>query len=199
MIDGVVFDLGNVLIDWQPEAAIAAAVGTEEARAFLAAFAFREWNHQQDAGRPFAESEADAIAAHPQWREHIVSYRANFPLSLAGEITGTVEILRELHRRGVSLYALTNWAAETFPHAEERYPWLDLFEFVVVSGRERVAKPDRRIFEIVVDRSGRRAETLLFVDDSEANVVGAREAGLHAVRFTGPEELRDDLASRGLL
>jgi len=198
-IEGVVFDLGNVLIDWQPEPAIAAGVGADQARDFLARFAFREWNHQQDAGRPFAESEAEAIAAHPEWRDHILSYRANFPLSLVREITGTVEIVRDLHSRGVPLYALTNWAAETFHHAEQRYPWLDLFELVVVSGREQLAKPDRRIFEILVEKSGHRADTLLFVDDSEVNVRGARAAGLQAVLFTDPAALHDDLVAAGVL
>lgn len=199
MITGAVFDLGNVLIDWQPEPAIAATVGADEARAFLSGFEFRAWNHLQDLGRPFEESEAEAIATHPHWREHILAYRRNFPLSLVGEIPGTVAILRELHARGVPVYALTNWAAETFHHAEGRFDWLDLFEFVLVSGRERIAKPDPAIFVLLAERAGRRPDELFFVDDSETNVEGARRAGLSAAVFTTPERLRDDLVAAGLL
>lgn len=199
VITGVVFDLGNVLIDWQPEPAVAAAVGTDEARAFFADFDFRAWNHLQDQGTPFAQSEAEAIAANPQWAQHILGYRQNFALSLVGEISGSVAILRELRDRGVAVYALTNWAAETFHHAEEGFGWLQLFEFVVVSGVERLAKPDPRIFELVAERAGRPTSELFFVDDSERNVEGAREAGLTAVAFTSPEQLRADLVSAGVL
>jgi len=199
VISGVVFDLGNVLIDWQPEHAIAAAVGQAQARAFLDDFDFRAWNHGQDEGRPFAESEAEAIAGNPQWREHILAYRANFSRSLVDEIPGTVAILGELHERSIPLYALTNWAAETFHHAEERFPWLELFDVVVVSGRERIAKPDPRIFALVAERSGLRPDELFFIDDTERNVEGARAAGLAAVRFTTPAALRADLVAAGLL
>lgn len=197
MIRGVVFDLGNVLIDWQPEQAIAAAVGRDEARAFLDGFAFRSWNHAQDAGRPFVESEREAVAAYPEWREHVLAYRQNFPASLVDEIPGTVAILRELHAAGVPLFALTNWAAETFHHARERFAWLDLFEDVIVSGEEKVAKPDPEIFAVLSRRSGRRLGDLFFTDDSEANVEAARAAGLSAVVFTSPEQLRRELRGVG--
>ncbi|HEX7739988.1 MAG TPA: HAD family phosphatase [Marmoricola sp.] len=196
---GVVFDLGNVLIRWEPERAVAAGVGAEEARAFMAGFDFFAWNHPQDAGRPFAEAEAEAVDIHPQWREHLLAYRPNFAASLAGEIRGTVQILRELHSRGVPVFALTNWSAETFHHAEETYDWLGLFDAIVVSGREGIAKPDREIFELVVRRSGHRSQDLLFVDDSDANVAGARAAGLQAIAFTSPQALRADLVELGLL
>lgn len=198
VISGVVFDLGNVLIDWQPEPAIAAAVGHQEARAFLADFDFRAWNHAQDAGRPFDESEHEAIAAFPEWRDHILAYRQNFPASLVDEIPGTVAILRELHATDMPLYALTNWASETFHHARQRFAWLDLFQDVIVSGEERVAKPEPGIFAILEQRSGRALDELFFTDDSEANVEAGRRAGLTAVAFTTPEQLRTDLALAGV-
>jgi 2-haloacid dehalogenase len=198
MITAVVFDLGNVLIDWQPEPAIAAAVGTEEARAFLDDFDFRAWNHRQDAGAPFEQSEEEAIAAHPHWREHILAYRQNFPASLVEEIAGTVDVLRDLHRVGVPVFALTNWAAETFHHARARFDWLDLFDDVIVSGEEKVAKPDPEIWTILARRTGRPTAELFFVDDSVPNVGSARAAGITATVFESPERLRADLVEAGL-
>ena len=125
----VVFDLGNVLIEWNPAPAIAGAVGEAEARRFLAAedFDFGAWNHEQDAGRPFEESEVAAVERVPHWREHILSYRANFDRSLIGEIAATVDVLRDLHAAGVRLLALTNWSAELFPVARGRFDFLELF------------------------------------------------------------------------
>jgi 2-haloacid dehalogenase len=163
----VVFDLGNVLIDWDPHPAIAAAVGDDEAARFLASddFDFGAWNHEQDAGRAFEESEQAAVARVPHWREHILSYRANFDRSLIGEIAATVDVLRDLHAAGVRLLALTNWSAELFPVARGRFDFLELFEDILVSGEERLAKPDPRVFALLTERSGLPPGACVFVDD----------------------------------
>jgi len=201
-VDAVVFDLGNVLIRWDPVAAVAAAVGVERATAFLTGenFDFPGWNAAHDAGRPWDESEAEAIAAHPHLEEEIRGYRKHFFLSLVDEIAGTVEILRELHAAEVPVLALTNWSAETFPVALERFDFLDLFEDIIVSGEEGVAKPDPQIFEILKERVSHLAglDDCVFIDDSLANVAAAREAGMDAIHFTDPEHLRHDLVARGL-
>ena len=199
-VDAVVFDLGNVLIRWDPHPAIAATVGPEQATRFLAdeAFSFAEWNHAQDAGRDWQQAEDDAIAAHPQWQDAIRGYRQNFGASLTGQIDDTVALLHELHTAGVPLYALTNWSAELFPRALDRFDFLDLFEDIIVSGEEEVAKPDPEIFEVLEDRIGHSLDDCVFIDDSPRNVEAAAAAGMDAIHFTDTGHLREDLHVRGL-
>ena len=201
-VDAVVFDLGNVLIDWDPRPAIAAGVGDDRAEAFLTGgeFDFGAWNLAQDAGRTFAEGEALATAQFPHLADEILSYRANFGESLRGPINGTVAILKQLHAAGIPLIALTNWSAETFPVALDRFDFLDLFEDIIVSGEEGVAKPDPEIFEELADRVRHLGslDDCIFIDDKLANVHAAALAGMDAIEFTSPEELRADLLVRGL-
>jgi 2-haloacid dehalogenase len=199
-VSAVVFDLGNVLIRWDPRAALAAAVGDAEADRLLSAedFDFDAWNAAQDAGRTFAEGEALVARSHPHWAEHVRGYRPHFAHSLTGPVDDTVAIVRDLHAAGVPLFALTNWSAETFPLARERYEFLDLFDDVVVSGAEGVAKPDPAIFALLRERVGRALEECVFVDDGPHNVAAAAAAGMDAIRFTDTGHLRDDLRVRGL-
>ena len=196
----VVFDLGNVLIRWDPRPALAAGVGDAEAARLLAAedFDFAAWNAAQDAGRSFADGVAEVARSHPHWAEHVAAYGPNFAASITGEVEDTVRVLRDLHGAGVPLVALTNWAAETFPHARERFDFLELFDDIVVSGEERVAKPDPAIFAILARRAGRPLTECVFVDDSPANVEAAAAAGMDAIRFTDTGHLRGDLRARGL-
>ncbi|MBB2891311.1 HAD family hydrolase [Flexivirga oryzae] len=201
-VDAVVFDLGNVLIDWDPRPAIAAGVGDERAEAFLTGgeFDFGAWNHAQDAGRTFADGEAAATAQFPHLADEIRSYRANFGESLRAPIDGTVAILKQLHAAQIPLLALTNWSAETFPVALDKFDFLDLFDDIIVSGEEGVAKPDPEIFEELADRVRHLGslDDCIFIDDKLANVQAATLAGLDAIEFTTPEELRADLLVRGL-
>ncbi|HEX2894524.1 MAG TPA: HAD family phosphatase [Marmoricola sp.] len=198
----VVFDLGGVVVLWDPVPAVAAVVGQERAERFVHGdeFDFWAWNHLQDAGQPWADGEAAATASHPQLAEEIAAYRPNFALSLVGLVPGTSQILNELHARGVRLAALTNWSAETIHHLPEVLPEaLTPFDDVVVSGSEGIAKPDPRIFEILAERLGQSLDGVFYVDDSAANVEVARAAGMDAVLFTGAADLRSDLEERGLL
>lgn len=197
----VVFDLGNVLIAWDPLPAIAKAVGAEQAARFLADedFDFTDWNRQQDAGRSWLEGEAVAVAAHPHWEPAIRGYRENFSDSIVGAIEGTVQLLRELHASGIQLFALTNWSKELFPVALNRFDFLGLFEDIIVSGEEGVAKPDPRIFEILQERIGQSLGSCILIDDSPSNIKAAAEAGLDTILFTDSGRLREDLAVRGLL
>lgn len=199
-MQGVIFDLGNVLIDWQPHAAIAAGVGEEEARRFLAAddFDFMAFNHGPDSGGSWDEAEAAVRRTHPHWAEHALAYRANFGASLVGEVPGSVEVVRELRAAGVPMWGLTNWSHELWPHAPRRFAFLGLLDGVVVSGTEGVAKPDPGIYEIAVERSGVPASQLIFVDDKQVNVDGAVDVGLDGVLFTGSDDLRLALRDRGL-
>jgi 2-haloacid dehalogenase len=196
----VVFDLGNVLIRWDPHPAVAAGVGSEEATRFLAAtdFDFMAWNHRQDAGRPWPEAEDDVAQGHPHWHRHALAYRANFDLSLLGALEDNVSVLRDLADAGVPLFALTNWSSELFPRALARFDFLRLFCDIVVSGAEGVAKPEPAIFEVLARRTGRPLTELVIVDDSSANVAAAAAAGLDAIRFSPQEPLRPLLRARGL-
>ena len=199
-VEAVVFDLGNVLIAWDPHPAIARAVGAEQATRFLADqdFDFMAWNHQQDAGRTWVEGEAVAVTSHPLWEPAIRGYREHYADSLVGAIEDTVQIVRELHAAGIMLFALTNWSKELFPLALQRFDFLGLFEDIIVSGEERVAKPDPKIFEILRERIGHSLGDCIFIDDTARNIEAAAKAGLDAILFTDTGHLREDLVVRGL-
>lgn len=200
--DAVVFDLGNVLIRWDPLPAIAAGVGEDRARALLEhpTFDFAAWNHAQDAGRTWAEGEQAAIEEHPDLADELLAYRPNFGHALIGPIDDSVAVLRDLHQAGVPLFALTNWSEELFPAAVERFDFLELFEDIIVSGEEGAAKPDPEIFEVLEGRLRHRGslDDSVFIDDSAANVLTAEGLGMDAIHFTGPGHLREDLRVRGL-
>ncbi|WP_420455986.1 HAD family hydrolase [Rubrivirga sp.] len=195
----VVFDLGGVLIDWDPRYAYRDMGGTEaEIEHFLAEVATSEWNHQFDAGRPFAEGIAERKERFPEHAEWIEAWWTRWPDMLGDAIAGTVEVLRELRDAGVPLYALTNWSAETFPIARERFAFLGWFRGIVVSGEVEMAKPDPGIFHHLADDFGLDPSDTVFIDDSPANVESARALGFHGVPFTSPDDLRRDLAALGL-
>ena len=198
----VIFDLGGVVVFWDPVPAVAAVVGQERAENFVhgGEFDFGAWNYAQDAGRSWADAEAAATASHPDLAEEIAAYRPNFALSLRGLVPGMAGILRALHDRGVRLVALTNWSAETIDHLPEVYPdVLALFDDIVVSGAEGVAKPDPEIFRILARRLGRPIEGVFYVDDSLRNVDAARAVGMDAVHFTDAATLLKELQSRSLV
>ena len=198
--EAVVFDLGGVLIDWDPRRLYRKLLADEAAvEEFLATITTAEWNAEQDRGRPFAEAVAELVERHPAYAAAIAAYHERWPEMLGGEIPGTVAVLAELRDAGVPLYALSNWSAETFRLTRDRFPFLGWFDGLVVSGEEGVIKPDRRIFELLLERFGLVAAATLFVDDSPANVAAARAVGMDAVRFRDAAALRRDLAARGLL
>lgn len=197
---GVVFDLGNVLINWDPYAAIAAGVGPDEARRFMDAddFDFFAFNHGPDSGGDWDEAEAEVDRTHPHWSAHARAYRTHFTESLAGEVPGSVDILRDLHTAGIPMWGLTNWSHQLYPHAPATFGFLELLDDVIVSGTEGIAKPDPRIFEVVRRRTGHDLDRLVFVDDRADNVAAAAKAGMDALVFTDAETLRSDLRARGL-
>ena len=196
----VVFDLGKVLIDWDPRYLYRHLVDDpDEVDAFLAEVGFAEWNAQQDAGRPFAEAVADLAARHPARRTLIEAYPARFADSLGGDIPGSVAVLRDVIDRGFRTLALSNWSAETFRHALARYPFLGWFEAIIVSGDEGVAKPDARLFSILINRHQVDPRRSVFIDDAEANIETAARMGFITILFTDAEALRVALADLGVL
>lgn len=197
----VVFDLGGVLIDWDPRHLYRKLFPGDVAsmEAFLATVCTPEWNARQDAGRSWADAVASLVAEFPAQREHIVAYHERWPEMLGGSIQGTVAILAELRAGGVPVYALSNWSAETFPVARERYPFLAWFDGLVISGEEGLAKPDPRLFRVILERHRLDPRSTVYVDDSAANVAVAAGLGMAALLFRGSDELRADLARLRLL
>lgn len=197
----VVFDLGGVLIDWNPRYLYRKRFGGDEAAMeyFLTHVCTHDWNHQQDAGRSFEQACALARAEHPEYREHIDAWFPGYETMLGGAIQGTVDILAELRARSTPVYALSNWSAETFPYALQRYDFLNWFDARLISGDVKLAKPDPRIYRLLLDTHRLRAEDLVFIDDTPANVAAAANASIHALRFTTPDALRRDLVTLGML
>jgi 2-haloacid dehalogenase len=195
----VVFDLGGVLIDWDPRHLYRRLMPEDEVEGFLDEIGFMAWNHEQDAGGSWAAAVDEHAARFPHRRNLIAAYPARFAETLDGPVDGTVEILRELHARGTRLLGLTNWSAETFPYAERTFDFLGLLEGILVSGYEGVAKPDPAVFALLVNRYDLDPARTVFVDDSPANVEAAAAAGLRALLFTGADALRRDLSRLGLL
>ena len=198
-VSTVVFDLGGVLIDWDPRYLYRRLLPEEDVEAFLDEIGFDAWNHAQDAGGSWADAVTSHGARHPHRRELIEAYPQRFLETLGGPIPGTVAILEELHSRDVPVLALTNWSAETFRVAREEFGFLDLFDGIVVSGEERVAKPDPRIFALLLERYGLEPAQVVFIDDAPVNVEAARRAGLVAVRYESPSQLREQLVCAGVL
>ena len=197
----VIFDLGGVLLDWNPRHLYRKLFDGDETAMehFLANVCTTEWNECQDAGRTFAEATEALMPHHADQRALIEAWGRRFGEMIPGAIEGTVEVLRELKARNVPVYAITNWSAETFPPQRERFDFLDWFDGIVVSGQERVIKPDPRIFEILLSRHGVAAKDAVFIDDVAANAEAATALGIHGIHFRSPEQLRRELAACGLL
>lgn len=198
MIDAVVLDLGNVLVRWEPRLALAGRLPERDVEAFLVDFDFLAFNHEQDAGRSWADARADLVARAPEHLPALDLYLAHFTDAIAGPVPGSEQLVRDLRGAGMRLLGLTNWSAETFHLAEVAAPAIALLEDVLVSGQVGVAKPDPRIFALLTQRYGLRPERTVFADDSAANVTAGAAAGYDAVLFTTAEALRTDLVARGV-
>jgi 2-haloacid dehalogenase len=198
-VRSVVFDIGGVLLDWNPRYLYGSLIADpEELERFLADICTSEWNETLDAGRPFDEAIAELSAYHPDHAELIDAWRRQDEM-IAGEVAGTAALVDRLAARGVPLYLLTNMPTDVFADRRDRYPVLQRFEGAVVSGEEGVLKPTAEIFAIVAQRFGVEPGETLFVDDAERNVEGALAAGFQAHRFVDAASLAAALADLGLL
>lgn len=196
----VVFDIGNVLVSWDPRHLYRRFFADREAEMewFLANICTPAWNVEQDRGRSFKDAVDLLVKQHPaQWHPMIRAYDELWHETISGPIEGTVAILDALRRNNVPIYAITNWNQDKFREALERFPFLKSFAGIVVSGDERMLKPDREIFDLFFKRYDVKPETAVFIDDSLRNVEGAHAAGMHAVHFTSPEALARDLRALG--
>ena len=190
----IIFDFGNVLVEWHPEQVYGEYFG-DEAKAwwFLRHVADLDWRQRIDAGESQDACIAELKARQPEYAEAIELYRSHWREMLTGEMPGMRELLIELRVKGYEIYGLTNWSMETFPEAREHFGILQLIDRYVVSGAERLVKPDPRLFRVLLDRYDLKAEECTFVDDNPDNVAAARALGMEGIVFHGAEDLRKQL------
>ena len=200
-IKAIIFDFGNVLLEWNPRHVYRRYFpDNEEAmERFFHEVSFMDWNAQQDKGRTFADGVAELSRRFPQYEDLIQAYHDNWEDSIGDYFAGTVDIMKRLKQAGYPLYGLSNWSAETFPIAREKYDFFNLLDDIVISGEVGSIKPEPEIFEILLEKIGKPANQCLFIDDAPANIEQARRMGFAAIRFESAEQLERELKHVDLL
>jgi 2-haloacid dehalogenase len=200
-IRAVIFDIGNVLFHWHPRFLYERLIGDDRAlEAFLADVVTVEWHFQHDAGSDFADTSAELTARFPHHAELIAAWGPRFNDSVGGPVAGMHELVAELDARDVPLFSITNFSHEFFPPFRARWAGLfDRFGDIVVSGAERLVKPDAAIYRLALDRFGLSADEAVFIDDNAANVAGARAIGIRSIHFSDVAATRAELVALGLL
>ncbi|MFZ9981880.1 MAG: HAD family hydrolase [Cyclobacteriaceae bacterium] len=197
----IIFDLGAVLIDWNPRY-LYRKIFRDESKMewFLNNICTPDWNEEQDAGRSFKEASDLLVKQHPDWESEIMAFRLRWEEMLGGPIEGTVEILNSVKNTGkYKLIALTNWSAETFPIAKARYDFIGWFDGIVMSGEEKTRKPFGKFYRIMIDRYNLRPEKCVFIDDNPRNVKGGLELGIPGIQFIDPQQLKASLKTYGII
>jgi 2-haloacid dehalogenase len=198
-VDAVVFDIGGVLLDWDPRHLYRQLFDDPDKMAdFLARICTTDWHHAHDLGTGIAQSCQELAREHPEHAEMIMAWSERGEEMIAGPIEGTVAVLAELQSAGVPCFALSNMEAETFPVRRARFEFMRSFDGCVISGIEGVAKPDPAIFELLLERHGLDPRRTAFIDDSPGNVAAAGALGIAAIRFVSPDDLRRELRALGL-
>ena len=199
-IQAVVFDVGRVLVHWDMRALFRKLIADPaELEWFCTTVVTEAWHYQHDAGRPLAEMVAERKAEFPACAALIDAYATRFNETIPGPIEGTVTLVEALAARGVPLFAITNFGADLWPRFRPTLPVLGRFRDIVVSGAEKIAKPDPAIYALAERRFGLPGPAMLFIDDNAANIAAARAAGWHGHHFSDPARLEQDLVARGLL
>lgn len=201
MYTTIIFDLGGVLIDWNPKYLYRKIFTDEkEMEDFLENICTPDWNEEQDAGRSLQEATEMLVERHPDHKENITAYYSRWSEMLGGSIQDTVEIFRELKSaKKYELYALTNWSAETFPIALGEYEFLSWFDGIVVSGTEKIRKPFPEFYKILLDRYEVKADEAIFIDDNKRNIDAAKKVGIDSIHYINPTQLKDELMNRKVL
>ncbi len=191
----IIFDFGNVLVQWHPELIYKDHFG-DEAKAwwFLRHIADANWRNRIDAGESTDTCIAELKQQHPQYHDAIELYRSRWKEMLTGEVPDMRELINELKTKNYELFGLTNWSMETFPEARERFGILQMIDRYVVSGEEHLIKPDPRLFQVLLDRYQLNATDCIFIDDNPDNVAAACRMGMHGIHFIGADDLRQKLA-----
>ncbi|MEP2235861.1 MAG: HAD-IA family hydrolase [Alteripontixanthobacter sp.] len=196
----VVFDVGRVLIQWDLRALFCKLIDDkEELDWFLANVVTEEWHFQHDAGRPLDDMVPERQARFPEYADHIAAYRTRFLETIPGPVPGSADLVERLDARGVPLFAITNFGAEFWDMFRPTAPVMDLFRDIVVSGREKLAKPGPEIFDLAARRFAHAPQDMLFIDDNSDNIATAKTLGWHTHIFRDAKALAADLTERGLL
>ena len=197
-IKNVIFDLGGVLIDWNPEYVYLEVFNgdREKMKWFFDEICTMDWNENQDAGYPLQQATEERVKLFPEYEEWIRIYYGRWEEMLGKQIDGTVTILKQLiDNPNYKVVALTNWSAETFPIALERFDFLHWFEGIVVSGTEKMRKPFNEIYVLTLNRFNIEASQSLFIDDNARNIEAAKKMGINTIRFNNPTQLKSELKS----
>jgi 2-haloacid dehalogenase len=197
----IVFDFGGVIMDWSPYYLYRQFFNDDPVAVdrFLQEIGFAGWNQEFDRGHPFMEGVAELSRRFPAYQELIQAFDYKWEETLAGAIEPTVNILWELKTAGYPLYGLSNWSAEKFAIVRSKYEFFNWFVSIILSGEVKLLKPDRQIFELLLNKIGRPANECLFIDDSIHNITAAKELGFSTILFKSPEQLKNELCQRGLI
>lgn len=199
-IKNIIFDFGGVVMDWDPRYFFREYFNDDEKMEwFLANITTNDWNVEQDRGRSLVEGTNLLVAQHPEWEKEIRAYYGNWPKMLRSDIPENVTVLRKLAKTDHDLYGLTNWSGETFPYALDNYDFFQLFEGkIVVSGDEKLIKPDPEIWKVLLDRYQLNAEESVFIDDNAKNIETAFEMGFKTVHIQPHTDLELELQNLGV-
>ncbi|MBR5573910.1 MAG: HAD family phosphatase [Paludibacteraceae bacterium] len=197
-IKNVIFDFGCVLVYWNQHNLYDAYFGSSEKTDwFIQNICTVPWNNQTDMGVPIAQVVEEKIAEHPEWEKEIRMYWDEWDKMLGTAVEGMEEWVRELKQAGYGVYGLTNWSAETFPIAQDRYPVFGLLNGIVISGVEKIAKPDLRLYQILLDRYELNANECVFIDDRQENVDAAEALGIKGIVFKSCEQAKKEFEAIG--
>ncbi len=199
-IDTVIFDIGNVLYRWDLRCLFAKLIDDpDELDWFLAHVVTPEWHFQHDAGRPFADMVAERSREFPEYSDHIIAYSRRFPETIPGPVEGMIDIVKALANRGVPLFAISNFGAESWAQFRPSAPIFELFSDIVISGEEKLIKPDAAIYELALKRFSRRADQCLFIDDRRDNIEAGQALGIAGHHFEDAPTLENQLKALRLL
>lgn len=195
MIKNIIFDFGNVLVEWNMHYLFDNIIkDPERCDYFLKNVCNQEWNSQMDAGKPIAQGIAERIQLFPEWKNEIPLYYERWQEAIPGEIPGMYQLATNLKDKGYTLYGLSNWSSETFPTTRDLYPVFKLFKGYIVSGYEHLIKPDPKIFQLLIDRYQLKKEESVFIDDTPRNIIAAQQFGIKSILFKNCNQLKEELS-----
>lgn len=193
MVKNVIFDFGCVLVNWDQHNLYDPYFGSKEKTDwFIDNICTWEWNNRTDVGVPIAEVVAEKVAEFPEWEKEIRMYWDEWLKMIGGAVEGMEEWVGELKEKGYGVYGLSNWSAETFPWVKDEYPVFGMMDGIVMSGEEKIGKPDLRIYQILLDRYGLNAEECVFIDDRQSNIDAGKQVGIRGILFKNCQQAREE-------